>query len=190
MADTEQSPIIVRKAGQGAPAKADRRVARTLDALLNAFIGLVLEENYRRISIGRIVERANVGRSTFYEHFRSKDDILIASMGGMFEVLADAACPDAPRAALDRLVAHFWSNRQLARAVLAPPIEGKLRRALAAKIEERLAAQADAERFTPRRIVAVQIAAAQLALLDAWTRGELSAGAGEIAGALAAVARR
>jgi AcrR family transcriptional regulator len=181
MSGTGQIDVIVRKGED----PVDRRVARTRQALLKAFVALMFERNYRTISVADIAQRADVGRSTFYEHFSGKEEILLASMEWMFAILADCARPETPRAALDGLIAHYWQNRRLARVVLAPPIEGKLRRALAAAVEARLALPGPAA----RRIAAVRIAAAQLGLVQAWTIGELTATAEQIADAVMAAAR-
>jgi AcrR family transcriptional regulator len=167
------------------PKTLDRRVARTHRALLKAFVDLMQERSYRSVAIADIVERADVGRSTFYDHFRGKDEILLTSMGWMFAILADAVRADAPRAPLDQLVAHFWINRSLARAVLAPPVQAKLGRALTNKLEERIAAGNSAS----RKLRAIGIAAGQLGILEAWTRGELSATPDEVTDALLAIAR-
>ena len=62
------------------PDKQDRRIQRTRSALLQAFVSLLLEpRRYDQIKVGDIVERANVGRSTFYEHFRNKDAAAVYS---------------------------------------------------------------------------------------------------------------
>ena len=53
----------------------DRRVARTRQMLHQALLSLILENGYEAISVEDICERANVGRSTFYAHFTSKDDL-------------------------------------------------------------------------------------------------------------------
>jgi AcrR family transcriptional regulator len=53
----------------------DRRVARTRGMLHQALLSLILEKGYETISVEDICERANVGRSTFYAHFTSKDDL-------------------------------------------------------------------------------------------------------------------
>ena len=54
----------------------NRQVRKTRAALLDAFGRLVLERGYADIRIADVIRQANVGRSTFYEHFRSKDDLL------------------------------------------------------------------------------------------------------------------
>lgn len=53
----------------------DRRVARTRGMLHQALLSLILEKGYEAISVENICERANTGRSTFYAHFTSKDDL-------------------------------------------------------------------------------------------------------------------
>jgi AcrR family transcriptional regulator len=167
-------------------ARTDRRVARTRAALLEAFNGLVTQRRYGSIRIADIVEAANVGRSTFYEHFRTRDDILLAAMAPLFGRLSEAVAPPPAGTSLHNLMAHFWDNRALARLILAPPVEPKLRRALASAIEARLTMGSN---LTTRRLAATAIAAAQLGLLAAWTRGELSATANEIAAMILAIGR-
>jgi AcrR family transcriptional regulator len=162
---------------------------RTRRALLTAFIELVLERGYAAIGIADIVERADIGRSTFYAHFGSKDELLIASMQWMFDILADSSSSDAPRQPLNSLIAHYWSNRRLARVVLSHPIEPKLRRALTATIQRRLATQAPASDDPDQlKLTATRIANAQLGILAAWTSGEVSASQTAIADALLAAA--
>lgn len=54
---------------------ADRRVQKTQQSLRNALIALILEKHYDTITVQDIIDRANVGRSTFYLHFRDKEDL-------------------------------------------------------------------------------------------------------------------
>ena len=53
----------------------DRRVTRSREALHQALLSLIMEKGYEAITVDEICERANVGRSTFYAHFTSKDDL-------------------------------------------------------------------------------------------------------------------
>src|SRR5947209_3008224 len=124
----------------------DRRTARTRGAILVAFIALVQERRYDTIRVADIIARANVGRSTFYEHFKSKDDLLRQSMEGLLGIIADAVLADADEAKLALVVAHFWQNRRLARAVLAPPLGASVRRLLESLIEERLGGEPEMAR--------------------------------------------
>jgi AcrR family transcriptional regulator len=54
------------------PKKEDRRSARSKRLILQALRDLVLEKDYKQISVTDIVERADVGRATFYAHFEDK----------------------------------------------------------------------------------------------------------------------
>ena len=56
----------------------DRRVQRTRERLQKALIELISERGSDAITIQDIVDRANVGRTTFYLHYRSKDDLFMS----------------------------------------------------------------------------------------------------------------
>lgn len=53
----------------------DRRVARTRGMLQRAHLSLILERGYDAVTVEDICKAANVGRSTFYAHYSSKDDL-------------------------------------------------------------------------------------------------------------------
>jgi len=57
--------------------KTDRRIQRTRQALHSALLELTKEKGYDSISIEEITERANVGRATFYLHYKDKEDLLL-----------------------------------------------------------------------------------------------------------------
>ena len=57
--------------------KTDRRVLRTRQSIRNALVELMLEKPYEKITIQAIIDRANVGRATFYNHYQDKDDLLL-----------------------------------------------------------------------------------------------------------------
>ncbi len=57
--------------------KLDRRVQRTHQLLHKALIDLIMEKPYEQITVQDILDRANIGRATFYAHFSDKDDLLL-----------------------------------------------------------------------------------------------------------------
>lgn len=59
---------------------ADRRVLRTRRALHEALMALILEKRYDKITVQDIIDRADVGRSTFYAHFSDKEDLLVQGL--------------------------------------------------------------------------------------------------------------
>jgi AcrR family transcriptional regulator len=58
----------------------DRRIARTQKLLRDALHSLIRERDYDSIAVKEILDRANVGRSAFYTHFRDKDELLASSI--------------------------------------------------------------------------------------------------------------
>jgi len=54
----------------------DRRVKRTRRMLHEALMALILEKGYEAVTVQDILDRANLGRSTFYSHYRHKDQLL------------------------------------------------------------------------------------------------------------------
>lgn len=59
----------------------DRRVARTKQMLQEALLALVRERGFEALSVQEILDRANVGRATFYAHFKNKEDLLFYGFG-------------------------------------------------------------------------------------------------------------
>lgn len=58
--------------------KEDRRVLRTRQQLRAALLSLIQERGFETLSVQDIIDRANVGRATFYSHFDSKEDLLVS----------------------------------------------------------------------------------------------------------------
>ncbi|MFI9507421.1 TetR/AcrR family transcriptional regulator [Nocardia sp. NPDC052566] len=124
----------------------DRRVRRTKSLLHRALIELMLERGYDRVTVRDILARADVGRSTFYAHFRDKDDLLVvssteylrAAVAASGAVSAGGAAPLAPIATLFGLAA---ANREVYRALLGPKSSGLLLRATQVMVAEVLTEQ-------------------------------------------------
>ena len=68
----------------------DRRIQKTRKALSTALINLMRVKSYEAIAIQEILDRADIGRSTFYTHFRDKHELLVAGLQGLEEFLRDA----------------------------------------------------------------------------------------------------
>lgn len=87
----------------------DRRVERTRGVLRGALASLIHEKPYDRIVVKEILARANVGRSTFYAHFRDKDELLHS---GIAEILR-ASAPATTTARCDSQDRLLWFSQPL-----------------------------------------------------------------------------
>lgn len=69
------------------PDKIDARITRTTRALGGALIALIQERDFSEITVQHILDRAGVGRATFYAHYRNKEDALHSSYEHFFDAL-------------------------------------------------------------------------------------------------------
>lgn len=75
----------------------DRRIQRTRQLLLDALIELILEKGYEAVIVQDIIDRADVGRSTFYSHFQDKENLLLSGFEDMrmiFEAFYTQTSPE------------------------------------------------------------------------------------------------
>lgn len=66
----------------------DRRSRRTRDALGDALLGLMQERPFKSITVQDVLDRAEVGRSTFYTHYRDKDDLFLSDVEDFWEMMS------------------------------------------------------------------------------------------------------
>lgn len=85
LSNIEQNMRIVQEWSKMKKQAPDRRIQRTRQLLLNALVDLILEKGYETITVQEIIDRANVGRSTFYFHFQDKEDLLLSGFENLRE---------------------------------------------------------------------------------------------------------
>jgi AcrR family transcriptional regulator len=105
------------------PRKIDRRVQRTRDALGDALVALIREKPLAAITVQNVLDRANVGRSTFYAHFRDKDDLFLSDVEDFFQSMASLLARSGDRsrriAPVRELCAHVAEVKQFYSALVA-----------------------------------------------------------------------
>jgi AcrR family transcriptional regulator len=69
--------------------KPDRRATRTRQSLSDALHGLILEKRFDSITVQDVIDRADVGRSTFYAHYRDKEDLFLKGWQGFLEMFVE-----------------------------------------------------------------------------------------------------
>ena len=162
--------------------KMDRRAQRTRDLLQKALIELIAERGYDGITIRDIVDRAEVGRTTFYLHYNNKDELFMSCHEAILskfhigpvhplsreELLSPEIPPEMTSA---------YQHLEEERAFLYPIFQGKdsslilrqIRDRSAREIEANLrSAFAEIESTIPLDMLANYLAGAQIALMQWW----------------------
>ena len=161
----------------------DRRVRRTRRALIDAYNALILSKQVETIRVTDIIAAADVGRSTFYEHYSGRDAIHLDALSAPLGIVADALTGQGNADSLTHILTHFWDNRAKARESFAGPQRAPIARLLADLIEARLTANTYS---VPARILAIQLSESQLGVIRAWITGDLRSSAPDLANAIMA----
>lgn len=164
-------------------AREDRRVRKTRTAILQAFSKLALTQSYETIKVADIADAADVGRSTFYEHFSGRDAAHLEALKGPLSIMAGAADAHPDISLITRMIGHYWEYRALARNTFAGPQRVRVLALLTEMIEEKLPDSMDS-----RRLISRQLAEGQAGLIRAWVSGELQASAADLAETICASA--
>jgi AcrR family transcriptional regulator len=153
--------------------KDDRRSQRTRHLLSAAFVELLREKGYHAITVSDIIKRANIGRSTFYSHYRDKDDLFVGELDRVIEVLNNRnphqeEMPFFPSLELFR---HVGEEYELYKALVWTPgidlLIKHLQTSLSARIEQGLQKNGG-DLDIPLPILANFLAGSFLTLLKWW----------------------
>ncbi|MEO6708691.1 MAG: TetR/AcrR family transcriptional regulator [Planctomycetota bacterium] len=169
----------------------DQRTLKTRQALLDSLKGLVNQRRYEDFAVGDIIDQAEVGRSTFYDHYRGKDDMLVETMGHMLDVMAGVASEHGDVERLEAVLRHFHDNRKFAKDFFGKspglPVMARITRELARRIESELEqrrSRGGAEPSVPAAWIAQQLAEAQFAWIRAWLADDAACTPAELAKAM------
>ena len=157
----------------------DRRIQRTRDLLRRALMQLINEKGYDAVTIQDIADRANLGRTTFYLHYESKEALLLDHHADFASGLAlrplsyEALMSDSAPPEFERFLKELADGRAIYLAIMGSR-QGKLiRRGIHRQMMDSLlaslqAAFPDVDPTFPPDMLAHYIVGAQLAFIDRW----------------------
>lgn len=153
--------------------KNDRRSQRTRHLLSAAMVELIREKDYNSITVNDIIERANVGRSTFYAHYRDKDDLFVGELDRVIELLSGRipGQDEMPYFPSLGLFQHVGEEYELYKALVWTPgidlLIKHMQKSLSERIEQGLK-NSRKEYDVPLPVLANFIAGSFLTLLKWW----------------------
>lgn len=99
----------------------DQRVRRTHEKLGSALVELILEKSIDKVTVQEVLDRASVGRSTFYVHFRGTDDLLLSQLETFLEMMSTALSTRKEKSLrvvpVAEMFGHIGSQNKLYRAL-------------------------------------------------------------------------
>jgi AcrR family transcriptional regulator len=129
MSSNEHSGLSESHAGHARrkPARSrvntDLRIRRTRERLGAALIALIEEKPIDNVSVREVLDRAQVGRSTFYLHYQDKNDLLVSQMENGLEMWSNSLCTRHEKsrrlAPVTEFFSHVASAEKLYRSLVA-----------------------------------------------------------------------
>lgn len=120
----------------------DRRIQKTRQAIINAFIDLLTEKGFDKITINDIAERANINRGTVYLHYADKFDLLDKCIETYVEPLlqhcVNTGDPNTNAIVLHNMFAYLEKNLTIYKLFLSNEVAGFFRNRIYATIEHAL----------------------------------------------------
>lgn len=159
----------------------DPRAARTLDALHATILELAATRPISDIPVTEIVAHAGVNRSSLYQHFTDREELLasaletIESISTRIDGPVRITDPAQPPAEIRRFVEHFAAYAPVYRLALGPQgsarVASRVRARMIELVREGLELSAiDSTKDVPRAIEAAGIAGGLLGIVEAWIR--------------------
>jgi AcrR family transcriptional regulator len=138
----------------------NRRATRTRGLLLDALRELMSERGFERLTTQNIIDRAGVGRATFYAHFENKEELLAASVGRLRDwlVAMGEQTPTQPFAFMPPFFDHLASHRALYQTTFERESEVSVERLIRAMMRDLVRAELTAKRTARQDDGAIELA--------------------------------
>ena len=172
----------------------DRRVQRTRALLRAALLSLIEEKGFEALTVQEIIDRANVGRATFYAHFDSKEDLLVSGLDGLRLALKDLQKQARSRGGSDErlfsfsheIFAHIAEYRKVYRSMVGKPsgalVQQLLQKIVIELVRDDIMANAGGreEKSVPTEAIVQFVTGGLFGLAMMWASGRLSLSVDEV----------
>jgi AcrR family transcriptional regulator len=172
----------------------DRRIVRTRELLFDALLDLMIEKGYEAITVQDLIDHANIGRSTFYTHFKDKDQLLAENILNLRDLLKRQGIEDKSADQTDSMrfvfslgmLRHVHSHKRIYKAVAGKQsgirVVYHMKNMLSNFVEEELENHHALHTIEniPRRIVVEFIVNTFMTLLTWWMENNMPCSADEV----------
>ena len=162
----------------------DRRQKKTREAIFSAFSTLLEKKAFTSITVQEIIDRADVGRSTFYAHFETKDELLRQMCQELFHHIIGTAmdkqdthslyaCSNAPHSVVCHILQHLQENVNNILTLLSCESSSIFLRSFKSGMEELVASQLlpQTTAGVPREFLINHIAGSFVEMVQWWLSG-------------------
>lgn len=187
------------------PARTDRRVNRSRRLLRDALMELILEKGYDAVTVEDITERADLGRTTFYLHYKNKEELLLGAIDEIADDLKEQAnlliymrdqpdhqsseAPSAPFRPFHLVFEHAAQSAKLYQIILqgegANRAERRIREIIAESAQDYFQFQRGLQRIPappiPVEVISGYLASSLLGFLHWWLENDMPYSPSEMA---------
>lgn len=154
----------------------DRRVQRTRSMVLDAFLDLMIEKGYEAITVQDVIDRANIGRSTFYLHFTDKENLLSCSIGQLLEFIREQSKIRIESGAGNgiqfgfslAMLQHAQSHKRLYKAIVGKKGEAPVMRRMQEMFEGLVKEQMPSGEASPQELAVDYVIGTFMTVLSWW----------------------
>ena len=160
----------------------DKRIQRTRKVLHEALIELILEKGFDKVTVQDVIKRANIGRSTFYLHFKDTEDLFLSGFENLWSLfeqhLTDPGAAKASVWDLSLIVfQHAQSYAEVYKALVGKQggdlMSAHMHKYLSVLVRESLKERWTKNTQVPLEIVVYHLASSLTALLAWWVDHDL-----------------